>query len=78
MPTLRRTCSPKPGGWGRPVTVAYAAPDRLFAGYALDLDGTVYLGDHALPGAVDAISRLRELGCGVVFVTNKPLETAAE
>jgi len=60
------------------VTAAFAAPDRLFAGYALDLDGTVYLGDHALPGAVDAISRLRDMGCGVVFVTNKPLETAAE
>jgi NagD protein len=60
------------------VTAAFAAPDRLFAGYALDLDGTVYLGDHALPGAVDAISRLRELGCGVVFVTNNPLEAAAD
>jgi NagD protein len=60
------------------VTAAFAAPDRLFAGYALDLDGTVYLGDDALPGAVDAISRLRELGCGIVFVTNKTLETAAD
>ncbi len=78
-PTLSTTCSPKPGGWGpgceRP---RYAAPDRLFAGYALDLDGTVYLGDDALPGAVEAIRRLRELGRGVVFVTNKPLETAAD
>ena len=54
-----------------------APPDRIFAGYALDLDGTVYLGDAALPGAVDAIRRLRDLGCGVVFVTNKPLQTAA-
>ncbi len=60
------------------VAAALTAPDRLFAGYALDLDGTVYLGDHALPGAVHAIGRLRELGCGVVFVTNKPLETAAD
>ncbi|HXS64154.1 MAG TPA: HAD-IIA family hydrolase [Streptosporangiaceae bacterium] len=57
---------------------AFTVPDRLFAGYALDLDGTVYLGDHALPGAVQTIGRLRELGCGVVFVTNKPLETAAD
>jgi len=60
------------------MTASLAAPDRLFAGYALDLDGTVYLGDAALPGAVDAVRRLRELGCGVVFVTNKPLETAAD
>jgi hypothetical protein len=27
------------------------APDRVFAGYALDLDGTVYLGDELLDGA---------------------------
>lgn len=60
------------------MTTTLAAPDRVFAGYALDLDGTVYLGDAALPGAVDAIRRIRELGSGVVFVTNKPLETAAD
>jgi NagD protein len=55
-----------------------ARPDRLFAGYALDLDGTVYLGDAALPGAVEAIHQLRNLKRGVVFVTNKPLGTAAD
>jgi len=60
------------------MSAALAAPDRLFDGYALDLDGTVYLGDAALPGAVEAIRRLRELDRGVVFVTNKPLETAAD
>jgi HAD superfamily hydrolase (TIGR01450 family) len=50
----------------------------LFAGYALDLDGTVYLGDELLPGAADAIDRLRRAGARIVFVTNKPLHTAAE
>lgn len=60
------------------MTAIVARPDRLFAGYALDLDGTVYLGDTALPGAVEAIHELRNLGCGVVFVTNKPLDTAAD
>ena len=25
-------------------------PPRIFGGYALDLDGTVYLGDDLLPG----------------------------
>lgn len=62
----------------RAASAALAAPDRLFGGYALDLDGTVYLGDAALPGAVEAIRRLRDLARGVVFVTNKPLETAAD
>ncbi|HEX4706013.1 MAG TPA: HAD-IIA family hydrolase [Pseudonocardiaceae bacterium] len=52
-------------------------PDRIFAGYAFDLDGTVYLGDRLIPGADKAIELLRAAGCRVVFVTNKPLETAA-
>jgi NagD protein len=60
------------------MTAIIARPDRIFPGYALDLDGTVYLGDTALPWAVEAIHGLRNLGCGVVFVTNKPLETAAD
>jgi HAD superfamily hydrolase (TIGR01450 family) len=53
-------------------------PSEIFDGYAFDLDGTVYLGDDALPGAVQCIGRLRESGTPVVFVTNKPLEMATE
>ena len=49
-----------------------------FDGYALDLDGTVYLGDDLLPGAGEAIAALRAAGARIVFVTNKPLETAAD
>jgi len=49
--------------------------ERLYEGYALDLDGTVYLGDHLLDGAHEVITALREKA-RVVFVTNKPLETA--
>src|ERR1039458_9234798 len=50
-------------------------PDRVFAGYALDLDGTVYLGDELLNGAAETLAALRSRA-RVVFVTNKPLETA--
>jgi HAD superfamily hydrolase (TIGR01450 family) len=53
-------------------------PTELFAGYVLDLDGTVYLGDRLLPGAAATIERLRDHGSRVVFVTNKPLQTSAE
>jgi NagD protein len=49
--------------------------DRVFAGYALDLDGTVYLGDALLDGAEETLAGLRNQA-RVVFVTNKPLETA--
>jgi NagD protein len=49
--------------------------DVLFGGYALDLDGTVYLGDQLFDGAAETVRALRE-SANVVFVTNKPLETA--
>jgi HAD superfamily hydrolase (TIGR01450 family) len=49
-------------------------PDRLYAGYVLDLDGTVYLGDEPLPGAADALETLRSAGSKLVFLSNKPLE----
>lgn len=43
-------------------------------GFIFDLDGTVYLGDQALPGAVESIAELRRQGKAVLFVSNKPLE----
>jgi HAD superfamily hydrolase (TIGR01450 family) len=54
------------------------APSALFDGYAFDLDGTVYLGDAALPGAVETIGRIRQAGRPVVFVTNNTLHTAED
>ena len=32
------------------------------AGYLIDLDGTVYVGDQPIPGAIDTINRLRDSG----------------
>lgn len=37
--------------------------------WALDLDGVVWLAEQAIPGAADAVTRLREAG-PVLFVTN--------
>lgn len=61
-----------------PPVRATRRPEYIFPGYVFDLDGTVYLGDRALPGAVQAIQRIRGAGSRVTFVTNKPLETAAD
>ena len=36
----------------------------------IDLDGTLYVGGGALPGAARAISRLREAGIPICFATN--------
>jgi 4-nitrophenyl phosphatase len=39
-------------------------------GWVLDLDGVVWLGDTPIPGAADAVARLRAAGEEVVFCTN--------
>jgi len=49
-----------------------------YKGYAFDLDGTIYLGDELLPGAAETIAALRSASARVVFITNKPLYSAAE
>lgn len=43
-------------------------------GFIFDLDGTVYLGEAALPRAVEAIAELRRRGKQALFVSNKPLQ----
>jgi len=53
-------------------------PNRVYPGYVFDLDGTVYLGDSLLPTAAETIRELRRRGSRIVYVTNKPLETAEE
>ena len=52
-------------------------PDRMFAGYVFDLDGTLYLGDGLLPGAAETLAAIRASGSRVAFLTNKPLEAPA-
>jgi len=62
----------------RPAPVGRTSlPPGLYDGYALDLDGTVYLGAHLLPGAGGAITTLRAAGRRVVFLSNNPLQTRA-
>jgi len=38
--------------------------------FALDMDGTVYKGEEAIPGAAEFVSFLRERGIPFVFLTN--------
>lgn len=46
-------------------------------GFIFDLDGTVYIGEHALPGAVETIARIRARGGKTIFISNNPLEAAS-
>jgi HAD superfamily hydrolase (TIGR01450 family) len=48
-----------------------------YDGYVFDLDGTLLLGDRALPGAAATIAALRAAGSSVRYLTNKPLERPA-
>lgn len=42
-------------------------------GFIFDLDGTLYLGEQALPGAIDLLGYLRRQEKSILFVSNKPL-----
>jgi HAD superfamily hydrolase (TIGR01450 family) len=54
-----------------------AKPDRLYSGYILDLDGTVYLGNELLPGALEVITELRRMGRQTLFLSNNPTRDPA-
>ncbi len=46
-------------------------------GWALDLDGVLWLGDRPLPGSAEAVARLRAAGEDVVFCTNNSRQPVA-
>ena len=46
------------------------APDRHIRGLLLDLDGTIYRGDHAIEGAAQLIDGLKGAGIPFKYVTN--------
>jgi glycerol-1-phosphatase len=46
--------------------------------FLLDLDGCVYVGDEATPGAVEALAALRAAGKGIAFVTNEGRRSGEE
>ena len=54
------------------VPTSLAGPARLYDGYIFDLDGTIYLGDQLLPGALELITTLREAGRETLFLSNNP------
>ncbi len=49
-----------------------ARPTRLYEAYVFDMDGTIYLGDHLLPGAARLIDELRRREIPVRFLSNNP------
>lgn len=43
---------------------------RQYGGYIFDLDGTLFRGNEALPGAVETVAELRRRGAAVRYLTN--------
>lgn len=48
------------------------SPAELHKAYIFDLDGTIYLGEHLLPGAARMIRELRRREIPVRFLSNNP------
>ncbi|MGY2874880.1 glycerol-1-phosphatase [Marmoricola sp. URHA0025 HA25] len=59
-----------PSAADRPLQQAYDLA-------ALDLDGVVYVDDHAVPGAVEALEDARQAGMHLAFITNNASRTPA-
>ncbi|WGT47599.1 HAD-IIA family hydrolase [Tessaracoccus lacteus] len=53
------------------------APAELFDAYVFDMDGTIYLGDHLLPGAARLVHELRRREIPVRFLSNNPTKDPA-
>jgi glycerol-1-phosphatase len=64
-----------------PGSVPAASAGMLISGYdavLADLDGVVYRGPHAIPGAAEALERLAEVGVALAYVTNNASRSAEE
>ena len=53
-------------------------PDRYYAGYLFDLDGTVYLGEALLPTAGETLMTLRKHGSRTIFISNNPTHARSD
>lgn len=47
-------------------------PDEFYDAYVFDMDGTIYLGEHFLPGAERLVRELRRREIPVRFLSNNP------
>ena len=53
-------------------------PQELFDAYLFDLDGTIYLGDHLLPGVGRLIAALSRQERPIRFISNNPTRDPAQ
>lgn len=61
------------------VSEAVEAPlVRRYGAVFADLDGVVYAGPSAIPGATDALEKLGEMGVSLAYITNNASRSSAE
>jgi HAD superfamily hydrolase (TIGR01450 family) len=52
--------------------IATRYPTEFYEAYVFDMDGTIYLGDHLLPGAARLITELRRRDLPIRYLSNNP------
>lgn len=57
---------------------SFRPPAERYAAFLFDLDGVLYRGDHAVPGAPETVASLLDAGCRAVFLTNNSSRTPDE
>ena len=60
------------------ATTMAAWAERLYDAYIFDMDGTIYLGDHLLPGARRLVEELRARSIPVRYLTNNPTKDPSQ
>ena len=55
-----------------------ARPETFYDAYVFDMDGTIYLGEHLLPGAERLVRELRRREIPVRFLSNNPTKDPEE
>src|SRR4029078_10064004 len=76
-PLERETCS-SPAARGRTTERVRRIESPFMAAILLDVDGVLHVSGQPLPGAADAVRRLREAGHRLRFVTNATTRATAD
>jgi len=61
-----------------PESYLHAVTGRPFSLYIFDLDGTLFRGDEAMPGAVETVAQLRAAGSSIRYLTNNSTRRRAQ
>lgn len=64
--------------YNKEISAKLASRIRKIRHVALDMDGTIYLGNTLFPFTLDFLKSLEEMGIGYSFLTNNPTRSVAD